>query len=190
MRWPNDFTSTAEHPFTGLLPIQLSPWEVIYIFHLFFFCRIVLLVLFYSSYLYSMDMNPLLLECIIIYRLWLPVQLCIILWELQDFNYDTVEFTNISYFMIFCPWCFVSEIPPYSKATNIYLCLLLEYLMLCFFLFVLNPCEIVFAYTSRQEFNFILFPCKQQLVQDDNWIVFPSPLIISSPLSYLCRYGS
>lgn len=45
----------------------------------YFFCRIVLLVLFYSSYLYSMDMNPLLLECIIIYRLWLPVQLCIIL---------------------------------------------------------------------------------------------------------------
>lgn len=70
--------------------------------------------------------------------------------------------------MIFCSWCFVSEIPPYSKAANIYLCLLLEYLMLCFSLFVLNPSEIVFAYTSRQEFNFILFPCKQQLVQDDN----------------------
>lgn len=119
-----------------------------------------------------------------------PVQLCIILWELQDFNYDTVEFTNISCFMIFCSWCFVSEIPPYSKATNIYLCLLLEYLMLCFFLFVLNPSERVFAYTSRQEFNFILFPCKQQLVQDDNWIVFPSPLIISSSLSYLCGYSS
>lgn len=158
----------------------------------YFFYQIVLLVLFYSSDLYSMDMSPLFLECIIIYRLWFPVQLCIILWELQDFNYDTAEFTNISYFMIFffCSWCFVSEITPYSKATNIYLCLLLEYLMLCFFLFVLNPSEIVFAYTCRQEFNFILFPCEQQLVQDDNWIVFPSPLIISSPLSYLCRYSS
>lgn len=99
MRWLNDFTSTVEHPFYCLLNFLFgklfTPFTYFFFIGLsFWFCFTQVIYTVWTWIHYCLTVSWFIVS-------GFPVQLCIILWELQDFNYDTVEFTNISCFMIF-----------------------------------------------------------------------------------------